>query len=181
MSFLISSQRSFERDALSEAYYIISDVLGYDSHPLKSRVPGLSILRLRKEDIKPFHIINEIRQYIQEKGPLVACLKIVPLERLIKTNLSEIVENAVSLAKLKILSTCSWRIKVRKRQTHLRTFQVIEKIAERINWGTVNLNSPDFEIRVEIIRDLTGISVMEPHMVFNLARILKEGENDQTN
>ena len=180
MSFLISSQRSFERDALSEAYYVISDVLGYDTHPLKSRVPGLSILKL-KEDIKPFHVINEIRQYIQEKGPLVACLKIIPLERLIKTNISEIVENAVTLAKLKILPTCSWRIKVRKRQTNLRTFQVIEKIAERINWGIVNLTSPDFEIRVEIIRDLTGISVMEPHMEFNLTRILEEGQKDQTN
>ena len=177
MSFLISSQRSLERDALSEVYYVISDVLGYNTHPLKSRVPGLSILRL-KEEINPFHVINEIRHYIQEKGPLVACLKIVPLERLIKTNLFEIVENAVSLARPRILPTNSWKIHVRKRQTNLRTLQVIEKIAEKINWGVVNLTSPDFEIRVEIIRDLTGISVMEPHMEFSLARIMeKEHDN----
>ncbi len=173
MSFLISSQRSFERDALSEAYYVISDVLGYKTHPLRSRVPGLAILRLT-EETKPFRVIKEIRQYIQEKGPLVACLKIVPLERLIKTNLSEIVENAVSLAKLKILPTDSWKIHVRKRQTNLRTLQVIEKIAENINWGVVNLTSPDLEIRVEIIRDLTGISVMEPHLVFSLAHLWEE-------
>lgn len=178
MSFLISSQRSFERDALSEAYYVISDVLGYKSHPLKSRVPGLAILRLT-EEAKPFHIIKEIRQYIQEKGPLVACLKIVPLERLIKTNLSEIIENAVSLAKLKILPTNSWKIHVRKRQTNLRTFQVVEKIAEKINWGVVNLTSPDFEIRVEIIRDLTGISVMEPHLEFSLARFMEEEQKSK--
>jgi tRNA(Ser,Leu) C12 N-acetylase TAN1 len=173
MSFLISSQRSFERDALSEAYYIISDVLGYTAHPLKSRVPGLSILTLR-EEINPFHVITKIHQYVQEKGPLVACLKIVPLERLIKTNLSQIVETALSLAKSKILPTNSWKINVRKRQTNLRTFQVVEVIAEKINWGIVNLTSPDFEIRVEIIRDLTGLSVMEPHMEFSLARIIEE-------
>ncbi|MFX1514793.1 MAG: THUMP domain-containing protein [Promethearchaeota archaeon] len=174
---MISSQRSFERDALSEAYYVISDVLGYTTHPLKSRVPGLSILRL-KEEIKPFHVIAEIRQYIKEKGPLVACLKIVPLERLFKTNLIEIVENSVSLARSKILPAHTWRINVRKRQTNLRTVQVIENIAEKINWGVVNLTSPDFEIRVEIIRDLTGISVMEPHMEISLARIMAETPNN---
>jgi tRNA(Ser,Leu) C12 N-acetylase TAN1 len=173
MSFLISSQRSFERDALSEAYYVISDVLGHKTHPLKSRVPGLAILRLT-EETESFHVIKEIRQYIQEKGPLVACLKIIPLERLIKTNLSTIVENAVSLAKLKILPTNSWKIHVRKRQTNLRTIQVVETIAEKINWGVVNLTSPDFEIRVEIIRDLTGISVMKPHLELSLARFMKE-------
>jgi tRNA(Ser,Leu) C12 N-acetylase TAN1 len=175
MSFLISSQRSFERDALSEAYYVISDVLGYSTRPLKSRVPGLSILTL-KEEANPFHIISEIYQYVQDKGLLVACLKIVPLETLIKTNLSNIVETAVSLAKLRILPTNSWKINVRKRQTNLRTVQVIESIAEKIDWGVVNLSSPDYEIRAEIIRDLTGISVMEPHMEFSLARVTKEGQ-----
>ncbi|MFX0125028.1 MAG: THUMP domain-containing protein [Candidatus Hodarchaeota archaeon] len=172
---MISSQRSFERDALSEAYYLISDVLGYKTRPLKFRVPGLAILQLTDE-IKPFHVIKEIRQYIQERGPLVACLKIVPLERLIKTNLSKIAENAASLAKLKILSTNSWKIHVRKRQTNLRTLQVIETIAEKINWGVVNLKSPDFEIRVEIIRDLTGISVMEPDLEIRSVNFLEEEE-----
>ncbi|MFW9903141.1 MAG: THUMP domain-containing protein [Candidatus Thorarchaeota archaeon] len=173
MSFLISSQRSFERDALSEAYYVISDVLGYPARPLRFRVPGLSILTL-KEETNPFHIISEIHQYVREKGPLVACLKIVPLERLIKTNLPKIVETAISLARLRILPTNSWKITVRKRQTNLRTFQVVESIAEQINWGVVNLTSPDFEIRAEIIRDLTGISVMKPRMEFSLARIMDE-------
>ncbi len=169
MSFLISSQRTYERDALSEAYYVISDVLGYKVHPLKSRIPGLAILRLTEED-KPFVVINEIRHYIETKGPLVACLKIVPLELLIKTDLSKIVENAVSLAKIKILPTYSWKVHVRKRQTNLRTFQVIEKVAEKINWGVVNLTAPDREIRIEIIRDLTGISVMEPHFELSMIR-----------
>ncbi|UCG03637.1 MAG: THUMP domain-containing protein [Candidatus Heimdallarchaeota archaeon] len=170
---MISSQRSFERDALSEAYYVISDVLGYKTRPLKSRVPGLAILRLIDET-DPFRVIKEIKQYTQEKGPLVACLKIVPLERLIKTNLPKIVENAVSLAKLRITPTNTWKIHVRKRQTTLRTLQVIEKIAEEINWGVVNLTSPDFEIRIEIIRDLTGVSVMEPNLEFSLAYLMKE-------
>ena len=168
MSFLISSQRTLERDALSEAYYVISDVLVHKTHPLKSRVPGLAILKLR-EETTPFRVIDEIRQYIKEKGPLVACLKIVPLEILTKTDLSEIVENAVSLAKAKILPTHSWKVHVRKRQTTLRTVQVVEQVAEKINWGIVNLTTPDLEIRIEIIRDLTGISVMEPDLELSMA------------
>ncbi|MFX1544950.1 MAG: THUMP domain-containing protein [Promethearchaeota archaeon] len=174
MSFLISSQRTFERDALSEAYYVISDILGYNVRPLRSRVPGLSILRLN-EDINPIKVIEDIQNYIQIKGPLVACLKVVPLELLIKTDLLQITENAVSLAKEKILPTNSWKIYVKKRQTTLRTIQVVETIAEKINWGMVNLSTPDFEIRIEIVRDLTGISVMKPNSYLSMARIT--GEN----
>jgi tRNA(Ser,Leu) C12 N-acetylase TAN1 len=162
MSFLISSQRSFERDALSESFYVISDVLGYKVQPLRSRIPGLSILSLTESNINLIDVINRIRQYIKTNGPLVACLRIVPLERLVKTNLHNIVENAVSLAQLKIKPNHLWRIRVRKRQTNLRTSSVIESIAEKINWGVVNLKNPNYEIRVEIIRDLTGISVIEP-------------------
>ncbi|UCE13120.1 MAG: hypothetical protein JSV04_13140 [Candidatus Heimdallarchaeota archaeon] len=168
MSFLISSKRTFERDALSEAYYVVSDVLGHGVRPLKARVPGLAILRLMG-DTKPFDVIEEIRQFIEERGPLVACLKIVPLEKLIKTDLIKIVENAASLAKAKILPTHSWKVHVRKRQTTLRTFQVVEAVANRIDWGTVNLTHPDFEIRIEIVRDLTGISVMQPHFELKLS------------
>lgn len=168
MSFLISSQRTFERDALSEAYYVISDVLGFQTQPLKSRVPGLAILKLR-EETTPFRVIEEIRQYIEEKGPLIACLKIVPLEKLTKTKLTKIVEIAISLAEAKILPTHSWRVRVRKRQTNLRSVQVIEQVAEKIDWGVVNLTKPDLEIRIEIIRDLTGISVMDPNLVLSMA------------
>lgn len=168
MSFLISSKRTFERDALSEAYYVVSDVLGYGAHPLKSRVPGLALLRLTSE-AQPFDVIEEIRQFVEERGPLVACLKIVPLERLIKTNLEKIVENSVSLAKAKILPTHSWKVHVRKRQTTLRTVQVVEAVASRIDWGKVDLSRPDFEIRIEIVRDLTGISVMHPYLELRLS------------
>ncbi len=175
MSFLISSQRSFERDALSESFYVISDVLGYNVRPLKSRIPGLSLLSLTDSNINLFVVIEQIRQYIETNGPLVACLKIVPLENLVKTNMDNIVENAVSLAQLKIKSNHSWRIRVRKRQTNLKTSSVIENIAKKVNWGVVNLTNPYYEIRVEIIRDLTGISVMKPKAELrNLNQATKE-------
>ncbi|MHA1541679.1 MAG: hypothetical protein ACTSQH_01735 [Candidatus Hodarchaeales archaeon] len=170
MSFLISSQRSFERDALSEAFYIISDILKHDLKLLRSRVPGLSILRLTDESSDPFEILLEIVEYIEEKGPLVACLKIVPLECLIKTNLQNIVLKTAEMARLKILPSNSWRITVNKRQSNLGTFQVVNEVAEEINWGTVNLESFELEVRIEIIRDLTGISIMKPNSEISMVK-----------
>ena len=169
MSFLISSQRSHERDALSEAYYVIVDVLGFKMRPMRARVPGLSILRGTEEGPTPYIIIEEVRQYIQEKGPLVACLKITPLERLFKTDLQQIIENALSLAQNRISSDTRWKVQVRKRQTVLKTVQVIEAVAAQIDSGVVDLTNPDREIRIEIIRDLTGLSVMEPHCELRMA------------
>ncbi|MFX0171261.1 MAG: THUMP domain-containing protein [Candidatus Hodarchaeota archaeon] len=173
MSFLISSQRSLERDALSEAYYIISDVLKYKVEPRRSHVPGLAILTLSDNDVNLFEVINRIREYIDTEGPLIACLKIVPLEKLIKTRLSLIIEHALSLARLKIKPNNSWKIHVRKRQTNLRSSQVIEKVAELINWGKVKLSDPDFEIRIEIIRNITGVTVMEPHFEISMVKLAK--------
>ena len=170
MSFLISSQRSFERDALSEAYYLISDVLGHNTKLLKSRVPGLSLLRLTDDSSDPLIIMKGIQKYIEEEGPLVACLKIVPLQLLIKTNLPEIIIQASEKAKEIILPSNSWRLAVNKRQTKLGTFEVIEAVAEQINWGKVNLTDPDFEIRIEIIRDLTGISIFKPNTELSMSK-----------
>jgi tRNA(Ser,Leu) C12 N-acetylase TAN1 len=169
MSFLISSRRAQERDALSEFYYVIVDVLGYSARPLRARVPGLSLLRVTEEEVNPFAIIDEIRQYIEEKGPLVACLKVTPLEIMFKTDLHQIVENILPLAKLRIGADTRWKVLVRKRQTMLKTVQVIEAIAAQIDLGIVDLSNPDREIRVEIIRDLTGLSVMEPHYELRMA------------
>jgi tRNA(Ser,Leu) C12 N-acetylase TAN1 len=174
MSFLISSKRSFERDALSEAYYVISDVLKYEVKPLKSRVPGLAILTLVDNETSTDEIIVKIRKYIEKEGPLIACLKIVPLEKLIKTDLLKIIDNIHVLAKEKILPLNTWKICVRKRQTTLRSSQVIEKVAEKINWGKVNLTDPDFEIRIEIVRDLTGITIMKPNFEISMSKYLIE-------
>jgi tRNA(Ser,Leu) C12 N-acetylase TAN1 len=170
MSFLISSQRSVERDALSEAFYVISDILKYDLKPLRSRVPGLSILRLIDKSSDTLEIMSKINEYIEEKGPLVACLKIVPMECLIKTDLPQIVFQVSKRAKIKILPSDSWRLTVNKRQSNLRTAQIINEVAEEINWGTVDLTNPDLEIRIEIIRDLTGISIMKPSSEISMAK-----------
>jgi tRNA(Ser,Leu) C12 N-acetylase TAN1 len=143
--------------------------LKYDLKPLKSRVPGLSILRLTDSSSDTLEIISKIKEYINDKGPLVACLKIVPLESLIKTDLQQIVIKASERAKLKISTSNSWRLTVNKRQSNLRTSQVIHEVAEEINWGTVNLKNPDLEIRIEIIRDLTGISIMKPGSEISMA------------
>ncbi len=172
MSFLISSQKNAERDALSEAYYVISDILNYKVRPLKKRVPGLGILSLIEDENQIFEVTSKIREYINEKGPLIACLKIVPLEKLVKTDLTLIKETVYTLAQNKISPTHKWRIRVKKRQTNLRTTQVVETIAEAIDWGHVDLTSPDFELRIEIVRDLTGISVMNPDYEISMSKIM---------
>ncbi|MHA2290383.1 MAG: THUMP domain-containing protein [Promethearchaeota archaeon] len=170
MSFLISSQRTNERDALSEAFYVISDVLNHNVKPLKARVPGLSILKLVDEMVDPYTILNDIRSYIAEKGPLVACLKIVPLEYLIKTDLPSIIIQTKKLAQRKILPSNSWRITLNKRQNNLRSAQIIKDVADEINWGIVKLKDADLEIRIEIIRDLTGLSVMSPRTEISMVK-----------
>lgn len=171
MSFLISSQRTLERDATSELFYILSDLFKHDLKIHRSRVPGLSLLQLKDTTVSPFDALNQINEYINEKGPLVACLKIVPLEVLIKTDLSKIISHSKRLAESKIKQSNTWRITVNKRHTKFHTQEVVERVADEINWGTVKLKDPDFEIRIEIVRDLTGISVMNPKIELSMMKL----------
>ncbi|MHA1940327.1 MAG: THUMP domain-containing protein [Candidatus Hodarchaeales archaeon] len=171
MSFLISSQRTSERDAISELFYVISDLYNHELKIHRSRVPGLSLLQLKDTTTGPFEVLSQVKEYIKDKGPLIACLKIVPLEKLIKTEISSIITNAKQLAESKIQNSDTWRITVNKRQTNLHTQEVVEAIADEINWGTVKLKNPDFEVRIEIVRDLTGISVMNPKTIIRMMKI----------
>jgi tRNA acetyltransferase TAN1 len=83
--------------------------------------------------------------------------------------LGEIGVNAAELASTHIGKGESFRITVDKRRSNLRSREIVEEVARRID-RKVNLEEPDKIILVEILGDITGISVIPPEAILSIER-----------
>jgi tRNA acetyltransferase TAN1 len=72
----------------------------------------------------------------------------------------------------------TFRITVERRNTWLRSSEIIAKVAAIIG-NKVDLENPDWIVLVEIIGKLVGISVIRPDEVFSSV-IEKRHDNDLT-
>ena len=93
--FIISSQRTFERNASSEVYYLLTEILklpkNIEIFPIKE-LSGLSIAHLPK-DADPDEILEEIRQKLEEDPSVLQfVLKIVPIQYRTQSKLNEMRE-----------------------------------------------------------------------------------------
>jgi tRNA acetyltransferase TAN1 len=86
------------------------------------------------------------------------CIRFTPLEYCVESNLEAITQTARNLL-VKIDANETFRVTVRRRQTALENMEVVKAVAEEIP-RTVNLDKPDKTIWVEIVGEMTGMSVL---------------------
>lgn len=65
----------------------------------------------------------------------------------------------------------SWKMDLGKRGFEGDTIQLIMKLTESINKPNVNLKNPDKIIKIEIIGELAGISLLNPDEYLNIAKV----------
>ncbi len=159
-SLLVSCPRWRERDAASELWYVLTSDLGEDDVNVEvTEVPGL-IAAFSSSG--PFSVISRLRKMLEEGSlNLSLCLKFVPLEVVVPTNLDRIKEGVEKL-KHKISRDERWRVTLRKRFTGLEGDEVIREVADLIDWGVVDLENPDKILRIEIVGGWAGISIHSP-------------------
>lgn len=169
MSFLISSKRHFERNAVSEAFFVINDTLKYECNVQIVSIPGLIILNLVKS-VNPKIVMEEIKNCFLTNSHLTDCLKIVPIEIIVKSDHDLITHEAIELSKGQ-MDNKTWMISVKKRHTKLSSNSIKKDIADVIykTNSMVDLSNPEIEIRIEIIGKITGISIMKPSLVYRKA------------
>jgi tRNA acetyltransferase TAN1 len=165
-NLLATSERGFESEACSELWMMLRAV--GDERPVvdRSHVRGLILART---NLDPAEAIGRLRDELRRR-PLDfrSVLRVLPVERVIKTEVEKIVEAAHELAS-KIGVDESFRITVEKRRTGLRSREVIEAVAKGIE-RRVNLKFPDWVVLVEIVSQLTGVSVVKPDSMLNVQK-----------
>lgn len=155
--FVISSARTLEKNASSEMYYVLAELLDQEEVYVSpvTGISGLSIVSFQGDSNQ---ILKEIQTMIEEQPIFQYVLKIVPFRYRFSTSLENMREAAIKL-NAEIGENDTWRINLRRRHTQISRTEIITAIANEITNGKVMLESPHHYIVVEIIGKWTYLSV----------------------
>lgn len=169
-NLLISTSRGNEGKCASELWFIFRE-LGVESIDIDRA--SFSGLLVAKVGANPFEVVSRMRSYVEEKPwDLKYILKVTPIELVVKSELSEIVGAAKILAP-KIRADETFRVTVNKRGLDVSTSSVIEAVAGVVD-RKVSLDAPSKILLIEIVGNLTGVSVIRKDDVLSVAKIKEE-------
>ena len=165
-NLLVTTTRGNEDNASSEIWYLLKEIGDEKAEVDRTGVSGLIAA---KTSLNPFEVIAKLREILKERPyEFRYSLRIIPIEKVVKTRLEEIEKAAEELAP-KIGENETFRITVEKRFTEISTKDVIEAAASKIE-RKVNLEKPDKIMLIEIIGGLTGISVIRPNDIISVSK-----------
>jgi len=166
-NLLATTSRGYEAFARSELRFLFEKIGDAAAVINRTGVSGLIAIRT---NLDAFEVISRFRTILRQSPyEFRFTLRIIPIERVIRTDL-ELIRQTVEELALKIGEKETFRITVEKRFTESHSKDIIEKVAASIK-RNVNLTRPDKVVLIEIIGRLTGISVIKPEDVLS---VLKE-------
>lgn len=156
-NLLATTSRGNEGDACSELWFLLGEI--GDSGPSVEKT-GVSGLIAAKTAFNPFGVVEKLRRILQERPyEFRYTLRIIPIEKVVHTDLGEIKRAAKELSS-KIGGNETFRVTVEKRFTAMPSRSIIEEVAANIE-RKVNLSKPNKILLIEVVGGLTGISVIK--------------------
>ena len=166
-NLLATTSRGNERPMTNEILYLLKEELGdAEAQAAKTKIRGLIVA---KTTIDPCAVIEKFRVILKERPyEFRYALRILPIERVVPTDLDEIKRATAELA-AKIGENESFRVTVEKRFTTLHTKDIIEAAAGDIK-RKANLENPDKILLIEVLGALTGLSLLKPSDILAVVR-----------
>jgi len=174
-NLILSTSRNRESDAVNEFIKLIQENL--EESPLVeiSDIRGI-ILALSETD--PLEVIDLFKNMVtEEPWHFRYLLRVIPVQMVCSTNLTEIVVGSCNLFK-KVSEVSSFKILVEKRFCSIKSREVVSAIASRIT-NKVDLDCPDWIILVEILGNKTGISVLRPEHLLSIVKQKIDGHRNK--
>lgn len=126
-------------------------------------------LVVAKTKLDPVKAIRDLRALLKERPwEFKYTLKLVPVQKVVEAQLQEIEHAALDLAG-RIAQKEKFRITIEKRHTDLSSKTIIETVAKGVE-RTVDLDSPDKILMIEIIGQLAGVALIQPEDVLSVER-----------
>ena len=166
MNLIVTCARHLEGDTEDELIDIL-DKLG-DSN-IKISVSSMSGIIMVETKLDPIEVVRKIKEMIlDEPWSIRYCLRIIPIQKAVKTNIEEI-EKAISSMSNQIEKKESYMILIEKRNSDISSKEIITKIANGIK-NKVSLDFPDKVILIEILGIVTGISILKKSDILSLEK-----------
>ena len=165
-NLIISTSRGNERNTCSEMWYLLGEIGDRGSTIETTSVIGLVVAKTKLDPVKA---IRDLRALLKERPwEFKYTLKLVPAQKVVGAQLQEIEQAALDLAG-RIAQKEKFRITIEKRHTDLSSKTIIETVAKGVE-RTVDLDSPDKILMIEIIGQLAGLALIQPEDVLSVER-----------
>lgn len=163
-NLILTTYRHKEEEAIEEAIILFERAGDRSVDFVISKVSGIV---LGYTNLDQFEFMSKFRQILMdEPWQFRYILRIIPIERSTTTDLKTIQREVENLVQKKISFNDTYRITVEKRHTEFSTNQIINYIANKLQFK-VCLDNPDWIILIQVIGNLTGISIIKKNQIFN--------------
>jgi tRNA acetyltransferase TAN1 len=158
-NLIATTSRGNERPMCNELLYLLKDELGdAEAQAAKTKIRGLIVA---KTTLDPLTVIERFHEILKDRPyEFRYALRILPIEKVVPTDLEEIKKATTELA-IKIGESESFRVTVEKRFTTLHTKDLIEAAAGDLD-RKADLENPDKILLIEVLGALTGLSILRP-------------------
>ncbi len=132
----------------------------------RSRIKGIV---MAETTLDPIEAIIKLREHMESEVERYDKLfRVFPIVARVPTEIEAIVEEVQRQAGV-IEEGQKFRITLEKRETEIRSLEIIEPVAAVIE-RDVDLKNPDWVILIEVMGKMTGVSVMPPEGMLNVQK-----------
>lgn len=157
-NLLATTMRGNERQMCYELAYLLKEA--GDPAPEVSKT-GIRGVIVGKTTLNPVEAMGKFRGMLKERPyEFRYALRIIPVEKVVRTDLEEIRQVAVELA-AKIGEGETFRVTVEKRFTSIHSRDFIEAAAMDIQ-RKADMENPDKILLIEVVGRFTGMSLVKP-------------------
>lgn len=166
-NLIVTTARGNERAMTNEIVYLLKEELGdTEATASKTKIKGLIVA---KTSLDPLATIERLRAILTERPyELRYALRIVPIQKVVPTDLAEVKKAAKELA-AKMGENQTFRVTVEKRFTELHSKDIIEAAVGDIK-QKVDLKNPEWIIQIEVVGALTGVSLLHPNDILGVVK-----------
>lgn len=162
-NLVVTTHRFREEEAHDEILDLLESIGDADAKCDLTEIKGALLVRT---NLDPVVVVEKLREIVSSEPWLVRyVLRVIPIMRVIRADQEEISRAAAEMCD-RIGSNEKFRITIEKRHSSIASRDIIEEIASRVE-RTVDLENPDWIILVEVMGNLSGVSVLRPLGIFS--------------
>jgi tRNA acetyltransferase TAN1 len=157
-------------------WYLLGEAGDRSAVVERTQVIGLVVARTK---IDPVIAVDRLRSLLLERPwEFRYTLKVTPISGTVESDPQQIVDFAAKLSEA-LKKDEKYRITVEKRRTSISGRALIEAVAERID-RKVDLDEPDKIILIQIIGEITGVSVIPQDKILSVEREKRLASQERT-
>jgi len=168
---IATTNRGLESPAGSELYMLLAGLGDGEVKVSNTGIPGILTVDTSLTQIEVIDALKAILD--KEPWRIRYTLRLIPIEKVVNTDLEAIVEAARPLLQ-KIGEGETFRVTIEKRYSDISTKEVIEALAEKVD-RKVDLEDPDWIVLIEVLGGITGVSVVRPSQIVSVVKAKRDG------